>query len=73
MSIKPILLANKLKTQIVNDGRNKNSKSPSWVSAVWIESEEWSGWTYEDDFLSDAYPLGPNPTHFIDGLADVKI
>jgi hypothetical protein len=37
----------------------------SWVAAKYFASDEWSGWIYDDDALSDTRPQGPMPTHFL--------
>lgn len=47
---------------LVNDTTDSGS---SWVAAKYWSSEEWSGWIYDDDALSDCRPLGPMPTHFL--------
>lgn len=45
---------------------NDNTCCVPWTAAVWIECEGRGGWSYYDETLQDAYPLGPNPTHFIE-------
>lgn len=48
---------------LVND---TNKDMPPWAAAKWLEGVEWSGWVYDDELLNDAYPLGPQPTHWLD-------
>lgn len=48
---------------LVND---TNDGYTPWVAASYVESEEWSGWYYDDIQLVQSNPLGPNPTHWID-------
>ena len=60
---RPIADAPKDRTLLVND--TTYGASP-WVAAYYIDSPDWSGWAYDDAQLSDANPLGPQPTHFYD-------
>lgn len=48
---------------LVND---TNKDMAPWAAAKWLEGEEWSGWVYDDELLNDSYPLGPQPTHWLD-------
>ncbi|MBK6616298.1 hypothetical protein [Ottowia sp.] len=43
-----------------------NEGNAPWAAAKWLGGEEWSGWVYDDDLLNDAYPLGPQPTRWLD-------
>ena len=36
-----------------------------WAVAYYMAGEEWSGWAYDNSYLSDSNPLGPNPTHWM--------
>ncbi len=59
---KTIESAPKDKVIIVNDTTGQSQ----WVSARWVESPYWSGWTYDDNELADYNPKGPEPTHWFD-------
>lgn len=48
---------------LVEDTSDSNSP---WAAAKWMEGVEWSGWVYDDDLLQDAFPLGPQPTMWLD-------
>lgn len=59
----PIELADKSAEHVlVND---TNSGLPPWTSARYIDGEDWSGWAYSDETMSDVNPEGPKPTHFL--------
>lgn len=47
---------------LVND---TNEDMPPWAAAKWLAGDEWSGWVYDDDLLSDNLPFGPLPTHWL--------
>lgn len=36
-----------------------------WTAAKWLESQEWSGWVYDDDAATDNNPMGPRPTYWL--------
>jgi len=60
----PIGTAPKDRAVLVND-TTSNSLS-AWTPAYWIDTGAWAGWAYADDLMSDAFPLGPMPTHWYD-------
>lgn len=35
------------------------------VVAKYLAGDEWSGWIYDDDMLTDCNPLGPRPSHWM--------
>ncbi len=51
------------KPVLVNDTNEGNAP---WAAARWLEGSEWSGWVYDDELMNDSYPLGPNPTCWLD-------
>ena len=61
---KPIDTAPKDRPVLVNDTTGR-SITP-WAAAYWLDAGGWSGWTYADDLLADAAPLGPMPSHWYD-------
>ena len=64
MRFVPIESAPKDRPILVND----TTGFAPWAVARWQEAKEWSGWVYEDEILSDARPLGPCPTMWLQGL-----
>lgn len=58
----PIEQADTSRILLVND--TSGVSASEWVAAKYVTCPEWSGWTYEDDMLTDNNPLGPQPTHF---------
>jgi hypothetical protein len=59
----PIETAPKDRPVCVNDTVLTDQK---WVASHWLDCDEWDGWVYEDDILTDVNPMGPEPTHWID-------
>jgi hypothetical protein len=63
----PIATAPKRQHVLVNDTNFPDD--PDWPKstfACWIETEDWTGWTYEDTLALEACPDGPKPTHWFD-------
>jgi hypothetical protein len=60
----PIDTAPRDRMVMVNDTTSENLAP--WCAAYWIDSGAWAGWAYADDLMADAFPLGPQPTHWYD-------
>lgn len=39
--------------------------APALVAGNFCSGNDWSGWQYADELLSDAAPGGPSPTHWM--------
>ena len=55
----PIHTAPRVGSVLVNDVSNGG-----WAIACYQAGGGWSGWIYDDMLMNDAFPIGPEPTHW---------